>query len=149
MTSRLAVSAGAALMAVAVALGAFGAHALKARLPPELLALWQTAVEYHVWHALGLLATGLLMLKLPTARALRHVVWMFGGGILLFSGSLYGLALGAPRALGLVTPFGGIAFIAGGSCFRRPRLAPFGRRDDRLYANRIPADTASSSTSVT
>jgi len=100
-------------MAVAVALGAFGAHALKARLPPEVLSLWQTGVEYQVWHALGLLATGLLMLKVPTACALRHVAWMFVSGIVLFSGSLYGLALGAPRALGVVTPFGGVAFIAG------------------------------------
>jgi uncharacterized membrane protein YgdD (TMEM256/DUF423 family) len=113
MTGRPAVSAGAALMAIAVALGAFGAHALKARVAPEALALWQTAVEYHVWHALGLLATGLIMLQLPDARALRLVAWLFASGILLFSGSLYGLALGAPRVLGVVTPFGGVAFIAG------------------------------------
>src|SRR5690242_75923 len=112
MTARLAVSAAAALMAVAVALGAFGAHALKTRLPAEVLSLWQTGVEYQVWHALGLLATGLLMLKMPTVGALRHVAWMFVIGIVLFSGSLYGLALGAPRELGVVTPFGGIAFIA-------------------------------------
>src|SRR4051812_22904532 len=113
MTGRLAVAGGAALMAIAVAFGAFGAHALKARLAPEALALWHTGVEYHVWHALGLLATGLLMLRMPNASALRHVVWMFASGILLFSGSLYGLALGAPRALGMVTPLGGVAFIAG------------------------------------
>jgi len=113
MTARLAVSGGAALMAIAVAFGAFGAHALKGRVAPEALALWQTGVEYHAWHALGLVATGVLMLRIPHARALRHVVLLFPSGILLFSGSLYGLALGAPRALGMVTPLGGVAFIAG------------------------------------
>jgi len=113
MTARLAVSGGAALMAIAVAFGAFGAHALKGRVAPEALALWQTGVEYHAWHALGLVATGVLMLRMPHARALRHVVLLFAIGILLFSGSLYGLALGAPRALGTVTPLGGVAFIAG------------------------------------
>ncbi|HSC99330.1 MAG TPA: DUF423 domain-containing protein [Casimicrobiaceae bacterium] len=113
MTARLAVSGGAALMAIAVAFGAFGAHALKGRVTPEALAVWQTGVEYHAWHALGLVATGVLMLHMPHARALRHVVLLFASGILLFSGSLYGLALGAPRALGMVTPVGGVAFIAG------------------------------------
>ena len=113
MTARLAVSGGAALMAIAVAFGAFGAHALKARIAPEALTLWQTGVEYHAWHALGLVATGVLMLRMPHARALRHVVLLFASGILLFSGSLYGLALAAPRALGMVTPLGGVAFIAG------------------------------------
>jgi len=100
-------------MAIAVAFGAFGAHALKGRVAPEALALWQTGVEYHAWHALGLLATGVLMLRMPGARGLRHVVLLFASGILLFSGSLYGLALCAPRALGMVTPLGGVAFIAG------------------------------------
>lgn len=113
MTSRLALLAAALLMAAAVALGAFGAHALKARAAPEALALWQTAVNYHAWHALALLGAGTLMLQFPYASALRYAAWLFLAGIALFSGSLYGLALGAPPGAGIVTPFGGAAFIAG------------------------------------
>ena len=100
-------------MAAAVAAGAFGAHALKARLAPDALALWHTAVDYHAWHALGLLGAGLLMLHWPNARAIRHAAWLFLAGIALFCGSLYALALGAPRITGVVTPFGGIAFVVG------------------------------------
>jgi uncharacterized membrane protein YgdD (TMEM256/DUF423 family) len=99
-------------MASAVALGAFGAHALRSRLAPDLLAIWQTAVNYHAWHALGLFGVGVLMLQLPKARALRHAAALFVAGIALFSGSLYALALGAPAGVGMVTPFGGVAFIA-------------------------------------
>ena len=113
MTSRLAIAGGALLMAAAVALGAFGAHALKARLTPDALALWQTAVNYHAWHALGLLGVGLLITQFPNTRGLKVTAWLFVAGIVLFCGSLYALALGAPRAFGLVTPFGGVAFIAG------------------------------------
>ena len=113
MPARLALPAAALLMAAAVALGAFGAHALKPRLTPEALALWQTAVNYHAWHALGLLATAALMLQLGERLALRCAAALFAAGIVLFSGSLYALSLGAPRALGAVTPFGGAAFIAG------------------------------------
>jgi uncharacterized membrane protein YgdD (TMEM256/DUF423 family) len=96
-----------------VALGAFGAHALKARLTPDALALWQTGVNYHAWHALGLLATATLMLHFADRRTLRYAAGLFAAGIVLFSGSLYALALGAPRAFGAVTPLGGVAFIAG------------------------------------
>ena len=113
MPSRLALPAAALLMAAAVALGAFGAHALKARLTPDALTLWQTGVNYHAWHALGLLATATLMLQVGETRALRFAAACFAAGIALFSGSLYALALGAPRAFGAVTPFGGAAFIAG------------------------------------
>ena len=113
MTARLAVSGGAALMAIAVAFGAFGAHALKGRVAPEAVALWQTGVEYHAWHALGLLATATLMLHFADRRTLRYAAGLFAAGIVLFSGSLYALALGAPRAFGAVTPLGGVAFIAG------------------------------------
>ena len=100
-------------MAVAVALGAFGAHALKARLAPDLLVVWQTGVTYHALHALALLVVGMLMLQIGGSGALRWAAWLFAAGIVLFSGSLYLLALGAPRALGFVTPFGGVSFIAG------------------------------------
>ncbi len=113
MTPRLVLSIAAVLMAVAVACGAFGAHALKARLGADALAVWQTAVNYHAWHALGLLATGMLMLQMPDARALGWSAGLLIIGVALFSGSLYALALGAPPKLGIVTPFGGAAFIAG------------------------------------
>jgi uncharacterized membrane protein YgdD (TMEM256/DUF423 family) len=112
MTPRLALVAGSLLMAMAVALGAFGAHALKARVAPEMLAVWQTGVTYHAWHALALLLLGVLMLHVPGSAALRVASWLFIIGIVLFAGSLYLLALGAPKALGAVTPFGGVAFIA-------------------------------------
>src|SRR6478672_2113940 len=107
MTPRLALSGAAMLMAVAVALGAFGAHALKTRLAPDALALWQTAVNYHAWHALGLLGVGVLMTQRPQVEGLRAPAALFVAGIVLFSGSLYALALGAPSRSGLVTPFGG------------------------------------------
>ena len=113
MPARLALPTAALLMAAAVALGAFGAHALKARLTPDALSLWQTGVNYHAWHALALLATATLMLNFGDRRALRIAAACFAAGIAVFSGSLYALALGAPRALGAATPFGGAAFIAG------------------------------------
>ncbi len=100
------------LAALAVGLGAFGAHALKARLSVEMLAVWQTAVQYHAWHALGLLAVGLAGHHLEGSW-LRAAGWLLLAGIALFSGSLYALALGAPRALGMATPVGGLAFILG------------------------------------
>ncbi|MEO9137219.1 MAG: DUF423 domain-containing protein [Casimicrobiaceae bacterium] len=113
MTPRLAIVAAALLMAAAVALGAFGSHALKARVAPEMLAVWHTGVTYHAWHGLGLLLLGVLMLHGSDAAALRYAAWLFIAGIVLFSGSLYLLALGAPSSIGLATPLGGLAFIAG------------------------------------
>ena len=89
-------------------LGAFGAHALKARLGGEALSLWQTAVQYHFWHALALLAAPLLAGVWAKAAG-----WLFIAGVLVFSGSLYALALGAPRALGMITPLGGVALVLG------------------------------------
>jgi uncharacterized membrane protein YgdD (TMEM256/DUF423 family) len=112
MPARLALPAAALLMAAAVALGAFGAHALKARLTPDALALWQTGVNYHAWHALGLLATATLMLHFADRRTLRYAAGLFAAGIVLFSGSLYALAITGVRTLGAVTPFGGVSFIA-------------------------------------
>lgn len=98
-----------------VMLGAFGAHALEARLPAGHLIWWQKAVDYQGLHTLALLGVGLLALYQP-GRALLIAGWFFMTGILLFSGSLYLLALTDLRGLGLVTPFGGIAFIAGWGC---------------------------------
>src|SRR5690349_19988198 len=113
MSARLALVEGSLLVALAVALGAFGVHALKAGVTPDMLAIWQTGVTYHAWHALAVLALGLLMLHVPGSAPLRYGAWMFVAGIVLFAGSLYLLALGAPRWVGAITPFGGVAFIAG------------------------------------
>ncbi|HTQ01974.1 MAG TPA: DUF423 domain-containing protein [Casimicrobiaceae bacterium] len=113
MSARLALVLGAAAMFLAVALGAFGAHALKARLPADMTAVWQTAVQYHAWHALALLATGLLLLHREERAGLGLAAWLFVAGIVLFSGSLYAMALTGVRGLGAVTPIGGVAFLAG------------------------------------
>ncbi len=95
--------------ASAVLLGAFGAHALRDVLDARSNELWHTAVNYHVWHALALaLAVGL-----GRGRSGRFAMIAFALGIVLFSGSLYALALGAPRWVGIITPFGGLAFISG------------------------------------
>lgn len=104
--------------ALAVMIGAFGAHALKARLTPELLSVYETGVQYHFWHSLALLAVGLLALQLPDSRALIASGITFIVGIILFSGSLYLLASTDIRLLGfmpvgLITPFGGMSFIIG------------------------------------
>jgi uncharacterized membrane protein YgdD (TMEM256/DUF423 family) len=99
----------ALLGAAGVALGAFGAHGLRARLDAQQLAVWETAVKYHLIHAAALLALALS----PHAPQLRGAGWCFVAGIALFSGSLYALSLGGPRLLGPVTPLGGLALIAG------------------------------------
>ena len=105
---RQMVAAGATLAGLAVVLGAFGAHALKSRLGAESLGWWQTAVQYQMWHALAVLGLGLAgrgWLRLPA--------WLLVAGALVFSGILYAMALGGPRWLGVVTPVGGLAMIAG------------------------------------
>ena len=112
MTARRCVLAAALALALAVVLGAFGAHALRARLAPDALATYLTAVQYHFWHALGLMAVGILMAQWPAARTLAVAAWLLLGGLLLFSGSLYLLAVTGERWLGAVTPLGGGAFIA-------------------------------------
>ena len=93
MTARLALMLASLLLAIAVALGAFGAHALKSRLAPDLQAVWQTAVQYHAWHALGLFGVGLYLLHRPDTPLAGWSAWLFVAGIVLFSGSLYALAL--------------------------------------------------------
>jgi uncharacterized membrane protein YgdD (TMEM256/DUF423 family) len=104
-TSLLIGIAGAS----AVLLGAFGAHALRGVLDAQSRELWHTAVNYHVWHALALvMAAGF-----GRGRIGRIAIAAFAIGIVLFSGSLYALALGAPRWVGIITPFGGLAFVAG------------------------------------
>jgi uncharacterized membrane protein YgdD (TMEM256/DUF423 family) len=99
----------AAFGAVAVMLGAFGAHALRGHLDESALAIWRTAVEYHFWHTLVLLVVAASADS--SARAYSGV--SFAAGIIAFSGSLYALALGAPRWVGVITPCGGAALILG------------------------------------
>jgi uncharacterized membrane protein YgdD (TMEM256/DUF423 family) len=112
MNARLALGVAAALLFAAVALGAFGAHALRTKLAPDLMAVYQTAVQYHFWHALGLLAVGILLLHKPESGTLALAAWLLIGGTVLFCGSLYALALTGTRGWGAVTPFGGVAFLA-------------------------------------
>ncbi|MCS5624311.1 MAG: DUF423 domain-containing protein [Candidatus Marinimicrobia bacterium] len=106
------ILAGAILMMLAVLLGAFGAHGLKNRVSPEDLAIFETGVQYHMIHALGLILLGILgfhyhgdVIQLPAL--------LFSAGILIFSGSLYILVLTGIRWMGAITPIGGLAFIAG------------------------------------
>jgi uncharacterized membrane protein YgdD (TMEM256/DUF423 family) len=110
--AKLFIAIGAVACALGVVLGAFGAHALKARLSPEALAVYQTGVQYHVWHGLGLVAIGVVAVHLPASAPLRWAGWLMLAGIVLFSGSLYLLAASGARWLGAITPFGGAAFIA-------------------------------------
>jgi uncharacterized membrane protein YgdD (TMEM256/DUF423 family) len=113
MTSRFALALGALLMFCAVAAGAFGAHLLRGYLSPEMLVVWQTGVQYQAWHALALIAVGLYLQTNAGARWVRWSGRLFAVGILLFSGSLYLLALTGVREWGVVTPLGGVAFLAG------------------------------------
>jgi uncharacterized membrane protein YgdD (TMEM256/DUF423 family) len=99
-----------------VALGAFGAHALKARLDEYSLSVYQTAVQYHFYHSLALLAVGLLYLWHPQSALLRTSGIAFLVGILVFCGSLYVLSFSGLRWLGAITPLGGLAFMLGWTC---------------------------------
>lgn len=100
-------AAGALLAALGIALGAFGAHGLERVLEPRALGWWHTAVQYQMWNALGLVALAALPRRLDGAASL------IGGGTLVFSGSLYAMALSDARWLGMVTPVGGALMIAG------------------------------------
>ena len=99
-----------------VGLGAFGAHGLRGRLSPEMLAVFETAVRYQMYHALALLLTAAAIGRLGDARWLVVAGWCFAAGIVLFSGSLYALALTGVTVLGAVTPLGGVAFLIGWAC---------------------------------
>jgi uncharacterized membrane protein YgdD (TMEM256/DUF423 family) len=98
-----------------VALGAFAAHGLRNRLSPEYLAVFHTGVQYQLVHALALLGVALLAMQAPS-RALGGAGLFFIAGVLLFSGSLYALTLSGMGRLGIVTPFGGLAFLGGWAC---------------------------------
>ena len=112
MPVRLAITLAALFLFVAVVAGAFGGHALKSRLAPDLMAIYQTAVQYHFFHALGLLAVAVLLALRPDSGALITAGWLLVAGLVLFSGSLYALALTGVRGFGAVTPVGGAAFLA-------------------------------------
>jgi uncharacterized membrane protein YgdD (TMEM256/DUF423 family) len=112
---RLFFTLGSLSAFIAVGLGAFGAHALKARLDPDLLAVFETGVRYQMYHAFALLAVGWAATRWPGA-ALSASGWLFVAGTLLFSGSLYVLSLTGVRWLGAVTPLGGLAWLAAWLC---------------------------------
>jgi len=99
-----------------VAAGAFGAHALRSRLSSEMLAVFETAVRYQMYHALALLVTAAVIGRVGDARLLSIAGWSFITGVVLFSGSLYGLALSGTSGLGAITPLGGVAFLVGWGC---------------------------------
>jgi uncharacterized membrane protein YgdD (TMEM256/DUF423 family) len=124
--NRGIAAAGAAMAALGVALGAFGAHLLKGVLAAEELGWWETAVQYQMWHALALVALG----TVPFEEA-RAPAAMLGSGALLFSGTLYAMALGGPRWLGALTPIGGGLMIAGW-VWLALRLVLYRTRPDRV-----------------
>jgi uncharacterized membrane protein YgdD (TMEM256/DUF423 family) len=109
---RLLITAGALSATLSVALGAFAAHALKSRMPPEALAVFQTGVQYQFYHSLGLILVGILTQRRKGSRLLTAAGILMAVGILLFSGSLYALSTTGIRSLGIITPIGGVAFIA-------------------------------------
>jgi uncharacterized membrane protein YgdD (TMEM256/DUF423 family) len=109
---RYFFSLGAGSAFVAVAAGAFGAHALRGALAPDLLDVFETAARYQIYHALALLAVGWLTGRCPSGAA-RLSGWFFVAGTILFSGSLYALSLSGVRWLGAITPLGGLAFLGG------------------------------------
>jgi uncharacterized membrane protein YgdD (TMEM256/DUF423 family) len=110
---RLFFVLGSASAGIAVALGAFGAHALKAHLSPEMLAVYDTGVRYQMFHALALLAVAWAAARWPASTAITASGWLFVAGTLLFSGSLVALSLSGVRGLGAVTPIGGLAWLLG------------------------------------
>jgi len=133
MVDRIFFGLGAGSAFIGVAAGAFGAHALRARLAPDLLAVFETGARYQMYHAVGLLAVAWAATRWP-GPLVQWAGWLFVAGTILFSGSLYTLALSGVRWLGAVTPFGGVAFLAGWACLvvaaargdstTRPRSSP-------------------------
>ena len=109
---RTFVLAGSVAGLIAVAFGAFGAHGLRGRLSPDMLAVFETGVRYHMYHALALLLTAALVPRFD-GKAIVAAGWLFVTGIVLFSGSLYLLAVTGITILGAITPIGGVAFLAG------------------------------------
>ncbi len=112
MNSGRTLAIAGLLLALATVCGAFGAHALRSHLQPERLQVWDTAVRYQFFQSLGLIGIGLTLRSLDSG-ALRAAAALIVVGVVLFCGSLYALSLGAPGALGVVTPLGGLAWIGG------------------------------------
>lgn len=111
VSAKLFLLLGSGNAALAVILGAFGAHALKARLDESLLSVYQTGVQYHFYHALGLILIGILAMNLPVNIWLKSSGWLMFFGIILFCGSLYCLSILNLRWLGMIAPVGGLLFI--------------------------------------
>ena len=111
---------------IGVGLGAFGAHGLRVRLPPEMLDVFETGVRYQMYHAFAILIVALMAARLD-GWLIRAAGWSFAAGIVLFSGSLYMLALSRITVLGAITPIGGLAFLAGWACLVAAGLALAGR----------------------
>ena len=116
-TAKVFLILGGFNAALVVLLGAIGAHGLKERLTAEMLAVYQTGVHYHLFHALGLRAVGLVALHRPASAYLKWSGWLMLAGIVLFSGSLYVLSISGLRWLGMVTPLGGLSFILAWALF--------------------------------
>ncbi|RUT33539.1 DUF423 domain-containing protein [Paenibacillus zeisoli] len=104
---------GGIMMFLAVALGAFGAHALKAKLSEDMMKVYQTGIQYHLIHGIGLLLLGVLAGQMNGSSQVILAGWFLFAGIILFSGSLYALSLSGIRKLGAITPLGGLAWLAG------------------------------------
>ncbi len=109
---RTIIIVASVFLMLAVAIGAFGAHALKNHLSVDMAQIYKTGIDYHFYHALGLLVVGVLSLAFPSVY-LKWSAVLLGAGIILFSGSLYALAITEIKTLGAITPFGGLSFIAG------------------------------------
>jgi uncharacterized membrane protein YgdD (TMEM256/DUF423 family) len=108
---------GSIFMALAVAIGAFGAHGLTGKVSEKMLANWQTGAHYHIIHALGILIISLTIAKFGSNGWLTTAGWLLVAGIIIFSGSLYVMALTNVTSLGAITPIGGLAFIIGWICY--------------------------------
>jgi uncharacterized membrane protein YgdD (TMEM256/DUF423 family) len=106
-------AAGAISAFLAVALGAFGAHGLRDRLTTDMLEVYKTGVTYQMYHALGILLLAGMMERRPHAIGLQRAGWLFIAGTVLFSGSLYALAISGVKILGAITPLGGLCFLIG------------------------------------
>lgn len=111
-SARLFLALGGTSAFLAVVFGAFGAHALRARLTPEMMAVYHTGSQYHFYHALGLLLVAVLLMHVPEMGLFRVAGWLMVLGTVLFSGTLYLLAITGVRWLGAITPLGGLAFLA-------------------------------------
>jgi uncharacterized membrane protein YgdD (TMEM256/DUF423 family) len=110
---KLFLALGSVNAFLAIALGAFGAHGLKNKLTADMLAVYQTGVQYHMYHALALILIALVSDKVGTASYVQWSGWLMIIGIVLFSGALYTLSISGVKTLGAVAPLGGLAFLAG------------------------------------